>query len=466
LLLAGGSRRLSAVLALDHDQAAGDYLYVDSTRFDPATQSVGVTAPRTNADVRRDAVFGRVSGEVGRWRGTVGALATDADRGLFAFSGTSQARQTDRALRVWSDHSVRLGGVRLRVGGLAQRSSLRYQSPAIGLDDTGRTAAASLRIEADRTLGVGGGRWHVAAGAEARGGRAEHPSLSEAARETAQAVFASAVGQHGVLRVFPAVRWDRVAAPTGETLMAVSPQLGVNVRAVRGLWLKASAGRAFRAPTFNDRFWMPGGDPGLRPERGWTADAGAATEAHVGPATLVAEASVFASAVRDQIVWRPGRFPDGFYWAPQNVGAAETRGAELSGRLRLDGAGRFAEVGALATWTDARDRTDPEASSFDQRLLYVPERLVRADLALGMGPLRVDAGLEHTGRRATAADGSASLPPATVVDAGLSGRVRMGPAAAVLAVRLENLLDARYALVRQYPMPPRHVRVRLTFTSL
>ena len=56
--------------------------------------------------------------------------------------------------------------------------------------------------------------------------------------------------------------------------------------------------------------------------------------------------------------------------------------------------------------------------------------------------------------------------PANVVDAGLSGRLRVGPAAAVLAVRLENLLDARYALVRQYPMPPRHVRVRLTLSSL
>lgn len=466
LLLAGGSARLSAVLALDHDEATGDYLYVDSTRFDPATQTVGVTAPRANADVQRDALFGRVSSEIGRWRGTAGLLATDAERGIFAFSGVSQARQADRALRVWTDHALRLGGTRVRVGGLAQRSSLRYLSPASGLDETGQTEAASLRIEADRAVRLGSGRWHLAAGVEARGGRAEHPSLTEDAQETAQAVFASAVGQHGPLHLYPALRLDRVAAPTGETLTAVSPQAGVNLHVVRRLWLKASAGRAFRAPTFNDRFWMPGGDPALRPERGWTADAGAAAEAHLGPLAATAEATVFASALADQIVWRPGRFDDGFYWAPQNIGQTRTRGAEFSARLRLGTARRFAEVGGLMTWTDARDRTDPEASSFDQRLLYVPARLVRADLALGAGPLRLDAGLEHTGTRATAADGTARLPPATVVDAGLSGRLRVGPAAAVLAVRLENLLDARYALVRQYPMPPRHVRVRLTLSSL
>ncbi|WP_420455946.1 TonB-dependent receptor plug domain-containing protein [Rubrivirga sp.] len=466
LLLAGGGPRLSAVVAVDHDESTGDYLYVDSTRFDPATQTVGVTAPRANADVRRDALFGRISGEAGRWRGTAGLLATDAERGLFAFSGVSQARQTDRALRLWTDHAVWLGRTRLRVGGLAQVASLRYFSPASGLDDIGRTRAGSLRIEADQAIRVAGGTWHLAVGAETRGGRAEHPSLTDDADETALAAFASAVGQHGILRVYPAVRADRVAAPTGETLAALSPQLGLNLRALPGLWLKASAGRAFRAPTFNDRFWQPGGDPGLRPERGWTADAGAATQTRWGLATLAAEATAFASALSDQIVWRPGRFEDGFYWAPRNVGTTQTRGAELSGRVRLDGGRTWLETGALATWTDARDRTDPQASSFDQRLAYVPDRLVRADLALGAGPLRLDAGLEHTGTRATASDGSTSLPPATVVDAGLSGRLRLGPAAAALAVRVENVLDARYAIVRQYPMPPRHVRVRLTLTSL
>lgn len=466
LLLAGGSGPISAVLALDHDEAAGDYLYTDSTRFDPATRTLGVTVPRANADVRRDALFGRLSAEAGRWRGTAGALATDADRGLFAFSGVSQARQRDRALRLWTDHAVRLGATRVQVGGLAQLAALHYLSPASGLDETGETAAASLRLEVDRALALGRSRWHVAAGAELCGGRAEHPSLADAAEETAQAAFASAVGAWGALRAYPALRLDRVAAPTGETLTALSPSLGLNARVLPGLWLKASAGRAFRAPTFNDRFWQPGGDPGLRPERGWTAEAGVVTETRASAWALTAEATAFASGLRDQIVWRPGRFDDGFYWAPQNVGTTRTRGAEVSARLRAGTSRRFAEAGVLATLTDARDRTNPEASSFDQPLLYVPDALVRADLALGLGPVRLDAGLERTGRRATAADGSASLPPATVVGAGLSGRLGLGPAAATLAVRLENLLNADYALVRQYPMPPRHVRVRLTLASL
>ncbi|MGB3541990.1 hypothetical protein [Rubrivirga sp.] len=92
--------------------------------------------------------------------------------------------------------------------------------------------------------------------------------------------------------------------------------------------------------------------------------------------------------------------------------------------------------------------------------------MVRADLALEVGGLRFDGGLEHTGRRATASDGSAAMPPVTVLEAGVSGSVALEGVTATLSLRLENLLDARYAIVRQYPMPPRHLRVRLSLAFL
>jgi outer membrane cobalamin receptor len=476
LLLSGRVGDLGAVIALDRDQTDGDYLYTDSTRFDPTTQSFGVTSPRQNADVRRDALFVRISSESGRHDGSLGLWASDAERGLFAASGPAVARQRDRALRLWTDHTLRAGATTVHLGGLAQRSSLRYANPSIGVDDTGETTSASGRLQVDRVWTVAAGAWRLSTGAEARTTQAEHPSLTDTARETAGAVFVSGVLDHGRLILYPALRLDRVATPidTVEVLTALSPQLGLNVQPTgwRGLRLKASAGRAFRAPTFNDRFWMPGGDPGLRPERGWTADVGIIASTRTGgrrqPAgglSVSTEASAFASALCDQIVWRPGRFPDGFYWAPQNIGITRTRGLELSSQIRLANATRFVEIGGLATLTDARDRTDPDASSFDQPLLYVPDRRVRAHAATGWRGLRLDAGLRHTGRRWTQSDGSASLPPVTVLDLGLSGTVELANVSATLAVRAENLTDVRYALVRQYPMPPRHLRLRLTLSS-
>jgi len=469
LLLSGRASDIGAVVALDRDLADGDYFYTDSSRFDPDTQAFGVTSPRANADVQRNALFARVSRESEGHDGSLGLWASDAERGLFAFSGPAVARQRDRALRFWTDHTLRAGATTFHVGGLAQRSSLQYTNPSIGVDDTGETTSASGRLQLDRVWTVSGGAWRMSSGAEVRTARAEHPSLSATARETASSLFVSGVLDHGSLILYPALRLDRVATPidTAEVLTALSPQIGLNVQPTswRGLRLKASAGRAFRAPTFNDRFWMPGGDPGLRPERGWTADMGAIASVRASDLSLSTEITAFTSALRDQIVWRPGRFPDGVYWAPQNIGITRTRGLELSSTLRLTSSTRFAEISGLATLTDARDRTDPDASSFDQRLLYVPDRLVRAHAATGWRGLRLDAGLQHTGRRWTQSDGSVSLPPVTVLDLGLAGTLSLPGVAATLAVRAENLLDTRYAIVRQYPMPPRHLRLRLTFSS-
>ena len=89
-------------------------------------------------------------------------------------------------------------------------------------------------------------------------------------------------------------------------------------------------------------------------------------------ARLTAEATLFTSRLRDQIVWRPGRFPDGFYTAPVNIGRTRTTGWELSGRARLPLAGSLlADVGALWAHSAARDRTDSTSTAFGQPLIYV-----------------------------------------------------------------------------------------------
>ena len=119
----------------------------------------------------------------------------------------------------------------------------------------------------------------------------------------------------------------------------------------------------------------------------------------------------------------------------------------------------------LASRAAARDRTDPEATSYDQPLLYVPDDQLKGGLALAVGAVRLDLGAQHAGARATTTDGAAALPAYTVVSAGLSGAARLAGWRARLALRAENLTDAVYAVVPRYPMPPRHLRLSLTLHS-
>ena len=461
-----GGVRLGALAVADVEAFDGDYSYFDSTRFDNDAGRLGVWTEREGTDERRTALFARASAATDRSRSSAGVWWGDAERGLFSPAGGAGARQWDRSLRAWTGHEIRLGAARLFVGGLAQRSSLVWAGGPTAPPDSGRTRVLSASVRVERPVAVrlpARGLWTWSAGAQGGVASAEHPMLRDDARERSGAVFASAVGDYGRVLFFPALRLDAVRTGGAETLSALSPGFGLNVRAVGPLRLKASARRAFRAPTFNDRFWGDVGDPALRPERAWTLDGGAVLPLRLGAASVEVEGTAFTSAARDQIVWRPV----GGAWRPGNVGRVRSAGWEGSLRAAAPlGRGAALALDFVLTRTAARDRTNPESTSYGQPLLYVPERQAKAAVTVGGSALALDLEAVHTGRRFTASDGSASLAPVTVAAAGLRTRLDLGRGgAAGLAVRLENATDRRYHIVRGYPMPPRHLSFRLTLTA-
>lgn len=449
---------IAALVAAEAQTAEGDFAY-----FDPTAGLDGREVRRDGADRTLHSVYAWLEvAPDSPTRGQVAAWIGAAERGLPGSVGTAPQgeRQWDRHLRVWGDVTSRLGPVSIRAGGLVQRASLRYRNAALGLDDTGRTWITSGEVEARALVHPA---WLVAGGVTGGYGTASHPSLHADAGEARLGVFVHATGEVGRLLLYPALRADVYLRSGGaeRTLAALSPRLGVNVQPVAGwpLRLKASAGLAFRAPTFNDRFWQPGGDPDLRPERGWTTDLGAGIER--GGAS--AEVTLFASRLRDQIVWQPAAG----YYAPENLSRTRTLGVEASaqktgirlGRTTLGG-------GAIYTLTDARDRSRPGSSVYGHQLRYVPRHQLKlhAHAGLGFGPstrLRLDLGGRFTSARPVRSDGSLWLPAAFTLDGQIRLQHRFPNFTAALSLGIENALDAEVEVVRGYPMPPRHARLRL-----
>ena len=451
-LLAAGSRGALSGLALVEVQAVeGDYPYLNKGLFPPEE------VVREGADRRRLSLYSSLGYTADRGRLRLTAWYNDAERGLptIGASQPRQERQWDEHLRLWADGEQYFDWGTLRIGGLVQEGMLRYVNPQLDLDATGRTLVASFDAEA---RGVVETRWLFAGGLAGSYGRARHPSLRNDATEAHGGAFVHATGSFGRLLVYPALRADVYQRPDTSAVWAVNPRLGLNLRLLQGpaLHLKASAGRAFRMPTFNDRFWQPGGKPDLRPERGWTVDLGLLLE----HGQSQAEATVFFTRLRDQIVWLPT--PAGYY-APDNVRRVRSRGVEasyrgqwpLARRLRLDG-------GLFYTLTDARDRSDPEARSFDQPVRLVPRHQLKGHLGLRLGPAHFDVSGRYTGRRYITTDGTQFLDPFFLLDGQLRFQQQTRPFDATLAVVVENLLDRRYEVIPANPMPPRHARLQLT----
>lgn len=110
----------------------------------------------------------------------------------------------------------------------------------------------------------------------------------------------------------------------------VSPSLSASAHLSDAVTIHASGGGGFRAPTWTERFYTDPsnqGNPDLRPERFWTAEAGA--RASAGPSAF--DVTGFVRRATDLIDWvKPEGAPATAVWQATNVGEATYRGIEAA----------------------------------------------------------------------------------------------------------------------------------------
>lgn len=138
---------------------------------------------------------------------------------------------------------------------------------------------------------------------------------------------------------------------------------------------KASVSRNFRFPTINDLYFLPGGNPDLRKESGWTYDAGLSFA--VGKKSvysLSGSATWFDSYVDDWIIWLPTT--KGFF-SPRNLKKVHAYGVELQAGLNVALAKEWSlGLDGTASWTPSINESEPMTpadQSVGKQLPYVPE---------------------------------------------------------------------------------------------
>ena len=138
---------------------------------------------------------------------------------------------------------------------------------------------------------------------------------------------------------------------------------------------KASVSRNFRFPTINDLYFLPGGNPDLRKESGWTYDAGLSfAVGKTGVYSLSGSATWFDSHVDDWIIWLPTT--KGFF-SPRNLKKVHAYGVELQAGLNVALAREWSlGLDGTASWTPSINESEPMTpadQSVGKQIPYVPE---------------------------------------------------------------------------------------------
>jgi iron complex outermembrane receptor protein len=449
----GSAGQLSLTAAGEISRYEGDYPYSNPTLIGSRE---GI---RSDADRSLSALYGSAEYQSRRHSVSAAAWINSVERGLPgpANAPPSKARQWDDNTRLWlkSEHSF--GVWKANVSAAAASSSLRYENADTNSRDTTRTHTFDVRAATGRPFSP-----VLLANAGLKLGM----DRTRDHRELRAALFADATYENGRLLLFPSLRFEVWTADAFRR-SAFVPRLGTNVRLDRSgrLHLKANVARAYRMPSFLERYWEPGGNPSLLPERGWSSDMGIHFRNGVGSA-VEAELGIFFTDLDNKIVWQPSFVGSGLQlWRPLNVGRVATYGAEVSGNGRFGSGPSVVELGVAATWSSAVDLSEKGTPSYGKQLRYTPwlTSTVHAGLTVDAFSSRLTG--RYTGNRFLTSDEQMALDGYILFDLQLGCRLPVRHASASLYLHVDNVFDTRYEVIRFYPMPPRSFSIRLNIGS-
>lgn len=232
---------------------------------------------------------------------------------------------------------------------------------------------------------------------------------------------------------------------------------------LNGFSLKGQISNKFRFPTLNDRYWQPGGNPGLLPETGLGYDLGINWDAaNSSQSSINLSSLLFIQQINNWIQW----VPSGTYWSPQNIRQVKCQGLELdlTGRWKIGTVGLIAKT--MYTYTESLDMSLPAAETrYHRQLTYVPFHLLKIQAGIDFHRFEATISYKYTGRRFTSDDHDPwlDLNPYHLADFSIGYTFLTKEDRIILTGNIYNLFDTSYQLIRAYPAPGRSFYLSINY---
>ena len=220
--------------------------------------------------------------------------------------------------------------------------------------------------------------------------------------------------------------------------------------------VSANLGTSYRNPTFNDLYWVPGGNPNLDPERGTSAN----FSLHLSPfpsRMVNMEARGYHVFTRDLIQWAPD---EKGMWSPRNIAKSESYGVSLT----VDIAPQNLPFRLSLTTDQNKSHDLSDLESKGKRLIYVPAVSHWAEIRFRRRIMDLNLSYRFLGKRTYNYYEKSMLPSYQRLDLSITFR---GPKISAVSPSLDfgirNLLDRKQESVQGYPEPGRTLFAKLSF---
>jgi len=243
------------------------------------------------------------------------------------------------------------------------------------------------------------------------------------------------------------------------------PYLGMELRLldqVDLIW-KGNLARNYNQPSLNDLYWQPGGNPELRPEKGFSLETGLEYRQNIRGLLLHSELTLYRTDIEDWILWIPSY--QGF-WEPKNISRVLSQGIEYMlqvGGIRSDFSYKLA---ATYAYTPSVNYGDPAVwgdLSYGKQLVYIPLHSGNTMLHLKWRDLSLSYQYNAYSERFTTSSNDVSrrdwLYPYFMNDISAGWSLPLKKADISMELNVYNLFNERYHSVLYRPMPGRNYQL-------
>jgi len=214
--------------------------------------------------------------------------------------------------------------------------------------------------------------------------------------------------------------------------------------------LAASAGEVFKYPSFNDLYWVPGGNPNLEPEETEVMAVQIQFDLrHWGSLMLQWQKKESSNLIQ----WMPVHS----YWQPGNILSSTRESSKAIWQFEHQEwqLSAFAHLSLIHTMDNSREKP----------LRYAPGRTSAFGLTWSPSPFEINLQYNYVSERISMYD----YPVDTILEAtelwslSVAHTWNISPGSFTLVLSGDNLADVQYETIRGYPEPGRSIRLSGTY---
>ncbi len=237
----------------------------------------------------------------------------------------------------------------------------------------------------------------------------------------------------------------------------IVPSIAVIADINENISFNGNVSRVYRNPTFNDLYWYDPvynmmGNPDLKPEDGWSLDAGFEQTFNRENVSLRFKQNFFLNHINDWIVWAPNE--DYSAWSVANKNKGKTIGLDLVAQSEIKFDKSNLTIGASYTWTQS-DFIDVMGSvETKSKMLYVPKHRLMFNIGLRQENWNVLYSHNYFDSR-YAGSYSGNLEAYFIGNLSMQYTFPFGKQHLTTAFHINNIWDRDYQVIYDYAMPGR-----------